>query len=103
MGASQGLFRRNLEYVAVKPIRLSVKDIIKSGTVIKIGDYKLYQIRRWFALRRIGIKGSEWVKSMLKNNEDPLHNPLFKTEDKPKQKDSENVQKKRKTQKVKNE
>lgn len=80
MRANQGFFRRDKDYTVVKPIQLTSTERLNPGTTVKIGQFRLIQLQRWFALRRIGVKGSDWAKQMLKNNDKPFYKPEFDAE-----------------------
>lgn len=75
MRANQGFFRRDKDYTVVKPIQLTSTERLKPGTTVKVGEFRLIQLQRWFALRRVGIKGSDWVKQMLKNADKTFFKP----------------------------
>ncbi len=59
------IFRRGATYVAVRFIRLTSKDRLEPGTVIKLGKYRTHQMRNWWSRRMIGVKDSPWAKQML--------------------------------------
>ena len=65
--AFQGLFRRNNEFVVVKPVHLTANETLEVGTVIDMakGNVKWFQLRLWFRRRRIGTKDTDWVNQIL--------------------------------------
>ena len=71
--AFQGLFKRNAQFVVVKPVHLTLNETLEVGTVIDMakGNVKWFQLRLWFRRRRIGTKGSEWVNQILKGARRP--------------------------------
>lgn len=71
--AFQGLFRRNSEFVVVKPVHLNANETLEVGTVIDMakGNVKWFQLRLWFRRRRIGTKDSEWVNQILEGARRP--------------------------------
>lgn len=65
MAIRREMFRKSLEFVAVRPIRLTSTEFIQPGQLIDKNKFKVFQIQRWYNLRRIGVKGSDWVSAML--------------------------------------
>ncbi len=63
--AVQGIFKRNMNYVAVRPIRLSTSMQILPGFVITPELIKQFQLRTWFRRRRVGHEGRDWTVRML--------------------------------------
>jgi hypothetical protein len=59
-------FSRHKEYIAVKRIRISSTEFIEPGQDIDKNKFKLFQIMRWYNMRRIGVKDSLWSEEMLK-------------------------------------
>lgn len=56
------LFRRDLEYVAVRPFRLSADHDVERGETVSL---PLHRMRRLWHRRRIGPKGDPWTEAML--------------------------------------
>lgn len=73
----QPLFRRGLDYVVVRPIRISAKVTWPVGRVVKWGELKHFQTRALYQRRRLGPKDSPWTEHMLQSWEDgkPLAKP----------------------------
>ena len=57
------IFKRHLEYVAVRRIRLSSKEFIEPGEDVKL---RTHQMRSLYSRRRIGVKGHPWTERALK-------------------------------------
>ena len=81
----QGLFKRGLDYVVVRRIKLTEKDVLQPGTIIKWSErtLKIYHLRSLFRRRMIGIEGSSWANSFLQN---PKFNPVLRKENRIKKK-----------------
>lgn len=65
MAIRREMFKKGLEFVAVRPIRLTSTEFIQPGQLIDKNKFKTFQIQRWYNLRRIGVKGSSWASAML--------------------------------------
>lgn len=63
------IFRRGLEYVAVRPIKLTKTHTVEPGQPVTLPTYRL---RSLYQRRRIGPKGHPWTEQSLKNNGFPL-------------------------------
>ena len=58
------IFRRHVEYVAVRPIRLNSTETIQPGEPVKL---RAHQMRSLYLRRRIGPKDHPWTEQALKN------------------------------------
>lgn len=65
--AFQELFGSKKIYIAVRPIPLTSKVTIKPGEEVDEYKIRLFQKRRLYRQRRIGVKGSTWAEAMLKD------------------------------------
>lgn len=65
------LYRRGLEFVAVRQIQLTSAEFLQPGQLIDKSKFKTHQIKRWYNMRRIGVVDSEWTNAML--NDDRAH------------------------------
>lgn len=65
MAIRREMFKRSLDFVAVRPIRLTSAEFLQPGQLIDKSKFKVLQLQRWYNMRRIGVKGSEWVNAML--------------------------------------
>ena len=63
------IFRRGLEYVAVRPIKMTSKHTVKPGEPVNL---PIHRLRSFYQRRRIGPKGHPWTEQSLKNNGFPL-------------------------------
>ena len=58
-------FRRDKEYVVIKPIRKGAGSDLDVGDSIKSGSIRLRTLRRYHARNLIAVKGSEWAEKMI--------------------------------------
>lgn len=72
MKSFQGLFIRGDTHVVVKFVRITTKDRLSPGDVIKPGDYGTHYRRSLFRRRAIGKQGSPWVEDVLSIMEQKL-------------------------------
>ena len=56
------VFRRGLEYVAVRPIKLTSTVVVNPGERVELPSYRL---RSLFQRRRIGPEGHPWTEAAL--------------------------------------
>ena len=75
---TQGLFKRNGEFVAVKRFRLGTDDYLEPGQSVDRGRFRLYHIQSLFRRRIIGYKDSQWSKNMIESY--ISNNPQLKPE-----------------------
>ncbi|MCH9664655.1 MAG: hypothetical protein K0U41_02265 [Gammaproteobacteria bacterium] len=85
---SRGIFRYKSSFTVVRPIRVTSKVTLNPGDNISYLDYKILLLQRWWNLRRIGLKDSEWVKEVLANK-DPFFKPELKKQVSEKSKEPE--------------
>lgn len=63
------IFKRGLEYVAVRPIKMTSKHTVKPGEPVVLPTYRL---RSLYQRRRIGPKGHPWTEQALASEGFPL-------------------------------
>ena len=63
------VFKRGLEYVAVRPIKLTSKHTVEPGQLVNLPTYRL---RSLYQRRRVGPKGHPWTQQALASEGFPL-------------------------------
>jgi hypothetical protein len=78
--AFQGIYRKGIKLIVVRPIILSSKSRLEIGTIIDPMEGKIrpFQLRILFRKRRLGIKGSDWANEMIKGKDNPNARPETK-------------------------
>ena len=98
MSFYQGHFKRGANYTVVRSIKLTATETLEPGSHIfwKKRALKVHHLQSLFRRRLIGLKGSDWVKSMLagyKNN-DLLRRPeVVDNQPKKEEKETDNLKK----------
>lgn len=63
---SRPLFKRSMEFVAVRRIRVGTDSYIEPGTELSKKDFRLFHLRSLYNRRRIGPKDHRWTENVLK-------------------------------------
>ena len=80
------IFRRNVDYVAVRPIKLNGTTTLEPGTPVTREQFRLHHLKSLYLRRRIGPKDHPWTIEMLANqgfHRPEFHKPGPKTEPDP--------------------